>query len=277
MFKNKLVSKSRAALWVSLMVIAGALYKVAHFDPAHEAAIPTVAPGTQASEVAPVRINDQDLMEGHRHTHKLPIEQPVITKRPEPKLAEDQERLFLEWTQKRGFHSERWKSYFNLSDADLKAIAESGDHEALQQLGQRYSYTKPVEALEYLERAAVLDSTYALSAASNVWKNIGNPPQELLDVGLSKDRAVNALSYAFTALLRGDNYMAPDTVEQLTKQFSYSEDQLKKACVNARIIAKDLARRRVAMGLSDFDNSPSPFGVDIGEDLSSIEPCKQNI
>lgn len=247
-----------AVLILAFLVRMYASFKDMRDDPA------TLRPQqSDQSGIADKQPTEQNLAtEPNRHPsvdHQSPAsiggstsQNPALT--PEIKAAQER------WDRQHGFYyNQEHQQYLQLGDRELQNLSASGDIAATQILAARFTLVDPKRAIELLEGAAVMGSTYALLSISNLWTLQKQLDSSKLDDGSgSFDPNVSALTYALVAELRETDATASQ-IRALIDSDELTDEEIGKACRQAKRLYEDLKRRRTELGLSpEFDNSPRP-------------------
>ena len=164
------------------------------------------------------------------------------------------------WEASRGYFSEETRYIRSESTENLKRLAEQGNTHALRQLGARSFTRQPQLALAYYEHAVVLGDTPALITASSIWADQRVSLETKSMFAGTQDPPINSLALALTAVKRGDNVVATRYLDSLLSEVDFTEDMINDACVAADSIYRSLSDKRAALGLPEFDNTPSPYG-----------------
>ncbi len=169
---------------------------------------------------------------------------------------EEQQR----WKVERGYAPGNTRDYFDLTDQELRDLADAGNLLAMQFLASKISITDPGESLKLFEEAAVHGSTMALVTAAETIRF-----HDLHNLALSQmegfEPAIESLKYAYVAEMRGDNVSGGVKKWHVIDHFNLDERDAARACAKARALYRSLEEQRLSLLGQQFDNSPSRFGV----------------
>lgn len=176
---------------------------------------------------------------------------------PPPRQRRDQE--VAAWMQQVGFTTEYNIHFTNREFLEEQALL--GDMLAAQMLGYQMSGSE--RGNEYLTDAARWGSIEALHLLSYSSELVASgklkTQRESQDSPLDQhEYSIKALEYLFVAEMRGDTSAAPHAIANLFDRISYSEQDIKQACVQAGENYLQLESARMAEGKANFDNTSPP-------------------
>ncbi|WP_405240652.1 hypothetical protein [Lentisalinibacter orientalis] len=178
-----------------------------------------------------------------------------------PQIPREEAEKQYRWEAEHGYVYTSDEDYRLLSDAELEQLTVAGDVAAMQQLAVRSMLKRPEEALELYRQAAIHGSTYALIAIADTWRLHATSDTSPKSTIGEENPYVNALTYTFTAQLRGNNTAAGTKASEIVTEGELSREQVDNACGLAKGILRELSTERQRIGLPQFDNSPSPSGI----------------
>lgn len=172
--------------------------------------------------------------------------------------------------------------YQQYDDRTLQALAQGGDMWAAQILADRLAVTSPAEAIEHYRRAAEAGSIYAMHEMATLYNRVSDKRREvdfnateqaLEQVYAMRDAPVEpeVAGYAWTivAEMAGSEPMFGALASAQLEQ-RMQPAQIDEACAIARGLYDELAARRAALGLGDFDRTPPPL---VYEDPAREQRC----
>ncbi|WP_405240262.1 hypothetical protein [Lentisalinibacter orientalis] len=179
------------------------------------------------------------------------------------------------WERERGYMSAGRTHLESFNEGQLRDLAAQGNTAAIAILAGRYLTVDPREMMELYEQAAVLGSTSALVSASSVW---ASPwiSQNVSTMRVSDNPPVNMLAMLLAAQLRGDNVLAPERLQQMKTDYSFTESEIAEACEGAVRLYRQLKARRLELGQNYFDNTPSALGQEYEEGSHTSATCGES-